>query len=79
MCKLEEVMAEYARQAADGKRWCYDCKNYRTSYFCGYEASRCTIYGSLDQDQTERHPDVTADTCRDYTSNGKEPWYKKYK
>lgn len=48
------------------ERLCYDCVNYRTSYFCGYEQSLCRIYGSLDCDQQKRHPDVTAKTCKSY-------------
>ena len=68
----------YAERAAEGKRWCYDCGNYYTSYMCGYNAYYCKIHGSLDADQHERHPDHTADTCKDYVPNGKEPWYKQY-
>lgn len=49
---------------------CYDCVNYYSSYFCGYNSSNCKIYGSLDMDQTERHPDRTADSCKEY--KGKE-------
>lgn len=71
-------MEDYRTQAANGKRWCYDCKHYRTSCMCGYEASECDIHGSLDVDQKERHPDKTADTCPDYTPNGKKPWWMKY-
>lgn len=37
------------------KKWCYDCKNYYTTTFCGYNASHCRIHGSLDMDQKERH------------------------
>ena len=33
---------------------------------CGYDISKCQIYGSLDVDQKERHPDKTFDTCKDY-------------
>lgn len=51
---------------------CYDCMNYRTSYFCGYESCECEIYGSLDMDQKERHPDVTANSCPDYTPKPKQ-------
>ena len=70
---------KYEEQARNGKRWCYDCKHYRTSYCCGYEYQICRIYGSLDVDQKERHPDTTADTCKDYESNEKEPLYEKYR
>jgi len=69
---------DYKKLASNGKRWCYDCEHYFQSYFCGYNSCNCNIYGSLDQDQRERHPDVTADTCKDYKSNGKAPWYEKY-
>lgn len=71
-------VSKYREQAVNGKRWCYDCGHYRTAYMCGYEECRCKIYGSLDCDQKERHPDKTADTCKDYTPNGKAPWYEKY-
>lgn len=71
-------MKDYRKQAANGKRWCYDCKHYYKDTFCGYSASNCYIYGSLDCDQRERHPDKTADTCKDYESNGKAPWYERY-
>ena len=70
---------DYRQQAANGKRWCYDCKHYYSEpYFCGYSACGCRIHGSLDVDQKERHPDKTADTCADYIPNGKAPWYEKY-
>lgn len=48
-------------------RTCYGCDNYYTSYFCGYEESRCKVYGSIDCGQHERHPDTAAATCKDYT------------
>lgn len=64
---------DYRKQAANGKKWCYDCKHYGESYFCGYNECHCRIYGSLDCDQTKRHPDRTADTCKDYEQNGKAP------
>lgn len=69
-------MANYAEQAANGKRWCYDCGHFYRSYFCGYDECMCELYGSIDCGQKERHPDKTADTCKDYKPNGKEPWYK---
>lgn len=69
----------YRKQAENGKRWCYDCANfYYEGYFCGYNACSCKIYGSLDVDQKERHPDETADICKEYTPNGKDHWYEKY-
>lgn len=67
----------YRKQAAHGKKWCYDCAHYYEDGFCGYTASNCHIHGSLDCDQMERHPDVTADTCEDYRPNGKAPWYER--
>lgn len=48
------------------ERKCYTCGNYRESLFCGYISSHCEIYGSLDVDQHERHPDTAADTCEDF-------------
>lgn len=73
MCDAEN----YQEEAKQGKRWCYDCENYYTSTFCGYDASKCKIYGSLDMDQKERHPDRTADTCKDYSFKGKY-WFDKF-
>lgn len=61
-------MEDFRKRAPNGKRWCYNCKHYYTDTFCGYNASNCYIYGSLDCDQKERHPDRTADTCKDYTT-----------
>lgn len=48
------------------QRGCYDCDHFFTSYFCGYEACRCKIFGSLDVDQNERHPDTTAENCPEF-------------
>lgn len=48
-------------------RTCRDCDNYRESNFCGYIQSLCKIYDSLDVDQQERHPDITAATCKEFT------------
>lgn len=45
---------------------CFSCEHYREGYFCGYISCNCTIYGSLDCDQKERHPDITAASCKDY-------------
>lgn len=70
-------MEDYCKQEANGKKWCYDCKHYYTSTFCGYSASYCYIYGSLDCDQRVRYPDRTADTCESYEHNGQMAWYKK--
>lgn len=44
-------------------RKCKDCKEYKESYFCGYAASYCEVFGSLDMDQKERNPDTTGATC----------------
>lgn len=44
-------------------RKCYDCKHYRECLFCGYVSSHCEVFGSLDMDQKERHPDITGATC----------------
>lgn len=48
------------------KRVCYNCANYFTSYFCGYNECRCKVHGSLDVGQKERHPDTAAETCEQY-------------
>lgn len=45
---------------------CSNCINFFTSYFCGYDACNCKIYGSLDVNQKERHPDTAALTCEDF-------------
>lgn len=68
----------YRERVIAGKKWCYDCLNYYTDYFCGYSASGCKIHGSLDVDQTERHPDRTADTCPNYAQNNRPPWWLKF-
>ena len=47
-------------------RKCYDCGNYFESYFCGYNSHECRVYGSLDMDQNERHPDTAAENCKNY-------------
>lgn len=49
---------------------CCNCRYYHTSLFCGYYSSHCDVYGSLDMDQTERHPDTAAMTCPNYTEKG---------
>lgn len=71
---FEELKAE----AAQGKKWCYDCKHFYSDKFCGYNACNCKIYGSLDVDQHVRHPDKTADICPDYSQKSIERWYEKY-
>ena len=46
---------------------CYQCCNfYRMGCFGGYNMCMCRIYGSLDIDQNERHPDTAALTCKMY-------------
>ena len=58
----------------DQPRRCYDCHNFFQSYFCGYNSCNCKIYGSLDVDQHERHPDSAAETCEEFTpKKPKEP------
>lgn len=48
-------------------RSCYACGHHRESLFCGYASQTCTVHGSLDVDQDERHPDTTGATCPDFT------------
>ena len=48
------------------ERKCYDCTNFYRDHFCGYAACNCKVFGSLDCDQKERHPDTTAATCPEY-------------
>lgn len=72
-------MTVYEQQAKEGKLWCYDCKNYYSGSFCGLRTCNCQIYGSLDLDQHIYHPDKAADSCKDYTPNGKPRWFEKYK
>ena len=45
---------------------CIYCKQYFNETTCGYTSSNCRIYGSLDCDQNERHPDTAAATCPDF-------------
>ena len=77
-------MEDFRKRAPKGKRWCYDCIHYyKQGCFGGYSMSMCGIYGSLDCDQKERHPDRTADTCKDYTTerndyNKQYSQFKKY-
>lgn len=47
-------------------RKCNKCKSYFTETTCGYNSSNCRIYGSLDCDQKERHPDTAAETCPEF-------------
>ena len=50
---------------------CYECENFFKSSFCGYDACRCKMHGSLDMDQHERHPDITGATCPDFAPKTK--------
>lgn len=59
-----------------GMKWCYDCKHFYQDYFCSYDSCKCDIYGSLDVGQYERHPDVTAMTCKDYCQNEGKRWFE---
>ena len=47
---------------------CFSCSNFYYDCFCGYNACKCYIYGSLDVDQRERHPETTAETCPEYNN-----------
>lgn len=51
---------------SEQERTCYNCEHYFESYFCGYNSHNCKIYGSLDVDQHERHPDTEAARCKDF-------------
>lgn len=65
--RIEKPEAQRAeRKPETVERSCYNCKYFHRDYFCGYEACRCEIYGSLDVDQRERHPDITGATCPDF-------------
>lgn len=59
-----------------GMKWCYDCENFYYNCFCSYKACSCQVYGSLDLDQQERHPDVTAMTCPDYKQKQGKRWFE---
>lgn len=54
---------ETQKQPEQVERKCYNCKEFYQDWFCGYGACRCKVYGSLDVDQHERHPDTAAATC----------------
>lgn len=75
---MSDTINRFREEADNGKKWCYDCAYYCSSYFCGYSASSCSIYGSLDIDQQKYHPDITADTCGDYKFKGGKRWFEKY-
>lgn len=54
------------------ERKCRNCTNFYTSYFCGYESSNCKVYGSLDMNQKERHPETAGATCKEFAQKRKE-------
>lgn len=62
--------------ANEGKKWCYDCENYYSPYYCGYAESKCKIYGSLDMG-SDKHPDTTADTCEHYKRKNQKLWFER--
>lgn len=46
---------------------CHECCNfYLEGCFGSYSMRMCKIYGSLDCDQNERHPDTAAKSCPNY-------------
>lgn len=55
------------------ERSCYACDHHREGLFCGYVSHDCTVHGSLDVDQNERHPDTAGATCPDFTPKVKHP------
>lgn len=55
-----------------GERKCYNCENFFYTSFCGYDACNCKVYGMIDVNQTERHPDTVAASCKDFKPRGKE-------
>lgn len=55
-----------AERTTNNSPTCYFCTHYRTSYFCGYIQDICEIYGSIDCDQRERHPDTEATQCKNF-------------
>lgn len=62
--KREEAKTEAVTPCRERK--CYDCANFYHDHFCGYAACNCKVFGSLDCDQKERHPDTAATTCPEY-------------
>ncbi len=73
---MSDFLDEIRKKAENGKKWCYDCIHYRTSYFCGYDSSYCDKFGSLDMDQNVRHPDTTADICPKYFQKPGIRWFE---
>ena len=64
----------YFEQAENGKLWCYDCENYSESCFCGFNNSKCKIYGDFIDGHI--HPDTSADTCEHYKQKDGERWFE---
>lgn len=69
--KKESKEQEAEKTEEHPERKCYDCANFYRDHFCGYAACNCKVYGSLDCDQRERHPDKTAAACPDYKEGQK--------
>jgi len=74
--KMDEE-ENYFEQAKNGKLWCYDCKHYSESCFCGFNNSKCGIYGDFIDGHI--HPDKTADSCEHYEQKDGERWFEKAK
>ena len=70
-------MSNYFKEAENGKLWCYDCKHYSESCFCGFNNPKCGIYGEFICPDNHIHPDTSADTCEDYKQKGGERWFEK--
>jgi hypothetical protein len=62
---MEQQRTEQIPQA---ERKCYGCEHFYQSWFCGYGACMCKVHGSLDVDQSVRHPDTAAAACPDFKS-----------
>lgn len=45
------------------ERKCENCNSFKRLVFCGYEQAFCKAFGSLDVDQSERHPDEAGAAC----------------
>lgn len=72
----DEELKKEVEYYLKNKKYCQDCKNYFSSYFCGYNQSMCKVYGSLDIDQSLYNPDVTADSCEHYSNKGNNSQYE---
>lgn len=60
------------------KKWCYDCENFFHEHMCGYSSCNCKIYGVIDCNQTEIHPDKFTNKCKYYNRSNKPLWIYKY-